>query len=417
MTHRTPTIAALALGLAALVVGAIGAQTARGALGRPAALSFAPVREVALGHVTRAMVAGRFSGGRRADLAILNNAAHLRSTSVTIAREAGGRMRLVRALRVAKPSRAIATGDLNGNGRLDLLVGVTGVGTDLVPPPPASLNVLLGKGTGAFSAARVRPLVDEWGGAAPLLIADVNGDHRSDVVTAIAHRLVVLLGRGNGTFATAHEFDIAASGVVDALAVADVNGDRKPDVIAGLQGFQGNPVTPGGTLGVLLGNGRGRFGPAVTTTTGMLMPRAFAIADLNRDGKPDLVVNDQVDLNDNGGGADHAAVVVYAGNGAGAFTQAHEYDLSELGSSPLSLVDVNGDGIRDAVVVLNSGFDVLPGDGAGGFAAAIAVSHASWTGNARLAVADYNGDGRPDVAVSDKATLSVFRNTTPTSAH
>jgi hypothetical protein len=405
MTHRTPTIAALALGLAALVAGAIGAQTARGALGQPDPLSFAPVREVALGHVTRAMVAGRFNGDRHADLAILNSAAHLHSTSVTIAREENGRMRLVRALRVAQFSRAIATADVNGNGRLDLVVGTSPVAARPLKPP--TLSVLFGAGNGAFSAARVQPLASEWGGAAPLIVADVNGNRRNDLVTAIAHRLVVLLGRGNGAFATAHEYDIAPSGVVDTLAVADFNGDGKLDVVAGVL-FS----APDGTLRVLLGNGRGRFGSAVTTTTGDLLPRHIATADLNHDGKLDLVVNDEVDLADNGGGANHAAVVVYTGNGDGTFTQSHEYDLTELGSAPLSLVDVNGDGIRDAVVVLNSGFDVLLGDGTGGFAAPIAIPHAEWTGNARLAVADFNGDGKPDVAVSDNGTLSVFHNTT-----
>ena len=86
--------------------------------------------------------------------------------------------------------------------------------------------------------------------------------------------------------------------------------------------------------------------------------------------------------------------------------------MNELGSSPLSLVDLNGDGNRDAAIVLNSGFDVLLGDGTGGFAAPIAIPHAEWTGNARLAVDDFNGDGKPDVAVSDNGTLSVFHNTT-----
>ena len=170
--------------------------------------------------------------------------------------------------------------------------------------------------------------------------------------------------------------------------------------------------TPVGTISVLLGNGHGAFGPATTTQTGELLPRGMAIADLNRDGRRDLVVNMDDDAIDYGGGTENAAIVVYAGNGDGTFTQAQRYDLPELGDGTLILRDMNGDGVRDAVVVLNSGFDVLLGDGAGGFEAPSAFPHTHWSGDATLAVADYNGDGKPDVAVSDLKTLSIFLNRT-----
>ena len=405
---RTLIVAALALGFLALIAGAVGAQTARGALGQPDSLSFAAAREVALGHYTGAMVSGMFNGGRRADLAIVNNTpAHVLGGTVTMVRELSGRFRLVRTLNVSPFVSTIATADLNGGDKLDLVLGAPANSFRKYP----AMSVFLGVGNGTFGMPRAYRLGTTLGGDVPLLIGDVNDNHRNDVVTASGDKLVVLLGRGDGTFAARRNYVVDRNGLVRSLAVGDLNGDGKLDVVAGGQEGANTPV---GTISVLLGDGHGAFGPAVTTTTGELLPHDLAIADLNRDGKRDLVVNDDVDLADYDGGANHTAIVVYSGNGGGTFTQAHEYDLSELGSGALSLRDLDGDGNRDAVVVLNSGFDVLLGDGGGGFEAPLAIAHAHWTGDARLAAADLNGDRKVDVAVSDLKTLSIFLNTSST---
>ena len=162
-------------------------------------------------------------------------------------------------------------------------------------------------------------------------------------------------------------------------------------------------------INVLLGKGGGGLGPGLTTQTGELLPGDMALADLNGDGNRDLVVNYTDDTIDYGGGTENAAIVVSLGNGGGTFTQAHRYDLPELGDGALVLRDLNGDGIRDAIVVSNSGLDVLLGDGTGGFEAPIATPH--WTGDATLAVPDFKGDRKPDMAVSDVKTLSIFLNT------
>ena len=407
---RSLTIVALVLGLAALAVGAVGAHASPGALGQPDPLSFGAAQNVALGHYTGAMIAGKFNGGPRADLAISNNTpAHARSGTLTIVRDADGHFHLVRTVAVRPFTGPIATADLNGDGKLDLVVGTP---SSMVHSAP-SLSVLLGVGNGTFRSPHVFDLGHDPG---TLVLADVNGDHRVDVLIASDKWIVVLLGRGDGTLGPRHSYLIDAAlrhgdGRVGSFAVSDVNGDGKPDVVVG--GVRGVNV-PTGTINVLLGNGRGAFGAAATTTTGELLPGGLAIADLNRDGKRDLVVNDMDDTPDYGGGPEVAVIAVSLGNGDGTFTQTHKYDLSELGSGALSLRDMDGDGIRDAVVVLNSGFDVLQGDGAGGFEAPVAFAHTHWTGDANLAVADYNGDGKLDVAVNDLKTLSVFLNTTTT---
>jgi FG-GAP-like repeat/FG-GAP repeat len=409
---RTLTIAALALGLLALIAGGIGAQTARGALGQPDSLSFAAPREIALGHYTGAMIAGKFNGGPKADLAILNDTpVHDRSGTLTIVRDVNGHFRLVRTVAMRSFTSSVVTGDVNGNGRLDLVLGTPESWLHSQP----SMSVLLGAGNGTFATPRVFSLSTQWLYGEPLLLADLNGDHRLDVVTAAHKWVVVLLGRGDGTFAARHSYlgdtELGyGDGAVAALAVGDVNGDGRPDVVAG--GQEGVNL-PEGTVNVLLGNGRGGLGRPTTTITDELLPGGMALTDANGDGKLDLVVNNDVDTPDYGGGPEHSAITVSLGDGAGAFTQAHRYDLSGIATAS-AFRDLNGDGVRDAAVVVNgvSGFDVLLGDGAGGLEDPFTIPHTPWKGGSSLAVADFNGDGRPDVAVNGGKTLSVFLNTT-----
>src|SRR5438067_7362561 len=145
---------------------------------------------------------------------------------------------------------SVAAGDLNGDGRLDLVVANSLANT---------VSVLLGNGDGTFQSARS---FDAGLGSGPIwvLIVDVNGDGKRDILLANQSRnaVGVLLGNGDGTFQPPMNFDTAGN-LPESIAVGDFNGDGKLDVA--VAHFYSTNVT------LLLGNGDGTFQPAYVVAT------------------------------------------------------------------------------------------------------------------------------------------------------
>jgi hypothetical protein len=286
----------------------------------------------------------------------------------------------------------IAAADVNSDGKLDLLTVNNGNNT---------AGVLLGNGNGTFQPAAT---FGTGGSSSPtnITVADVNGDGQPDLLTANAssNTVGVLLGNGNGTFQAAATFGTGGSRPFG-IAVADVNGDGKPDLLTANSNSN--------TAGVLLGNGNGTFQPAATfdTRTSQLNsdPYSIAVADVNGDGKPDLLT---ANFNSN-------TVGVLLGNGNGTFQAVATYIT--IGSNPygIAVADVNGDGQPD-VATANLSSDnasVLLGNGNGTFGSAATLS----TGGSNpfgIAVADVNGDGKPDLLTANNVsnTVGVRLNTT-----
>jgi hypothetical protein len=298
---------------------------------------------------------------------------------------------------------SIAVADLNGDGKLDLVVGNECASSGC--PNGASVGVMLGNGDGTFQAAVAYGTGGNSGPFFPvsLAIADVNGDHKPDLVVAngSSNTVGVLLGKGDGTFQPAVTYGSGGMFPVS-VAVADVNGDGKPDLFVANECADSNCD---GSVGVLLGNGNGTFQNAVPYPSGGLYAISVAIADVNGDGKPDLLVaNGCATLKLCGF---KGAVAVLLGNGDGTFQVATEYLSGGAYPYSLKVADLNGDGKLDVVAAnsFSGTVGVLLGKGDGTFRAAVKYSSGETPvlQISSVAVADVNGDGHPDLLLTTES--------------
>jgi hypothetical protein len=292
---------------------------------------------------------------------------------------------------------SVAVADVNGDGKPDLLVANCGpVGTPDCPVANGVVGVLLGNGDGTF-----QPVVtyDSGGvGAVWAAVADVNGDGKPDLLVANQcgtaancsdGSVGVLLGNGDGTFHAATTYDVGYD--IYSLAVSDINGDGKLDVM----------VTSAGNsrVGVLLGNGDGTFRPVVTYNSGGVGAYSVAVRDVNGDGKPDLLVANNCSFDKH---CATGAVGVLLGNGDGSFQPAVSYISGGSGTHSVAIADVNGDGKTD-LLVQNSFYNtvgLLLGNGDGTFQPAVTYDSGGYLPSS-VAAADVNGDGKKDLLVAD----------------
>jgi Bacterial Ig-like domain (group 3)/FG-GAP-like repeat/FG-GAP repeat len=304
---------------------------------------------------------------------------------------------------------SVAVADINGDGKADLLVAnQSDSDGDWMDGSVAS--VLLGNGDGTFQSA-VSYASGDFDGSS-LAVVDVDGDHKPDVVIAnqcidnyncVNGSVSVLLGNGDGTLRGGVNY---SPGAWDAygVAIADVNADGKLDLLVASQCNDGNSCT-NGAASVLLGNGDGTFQAGVSYSSGGLDAFSILTADVNGDGKDDLLVGNICGDNNCSSGS----VSVLLGNGDGTFQSAVAYGSSGLYPYSLALADVNGDGKQD-LIVANQCADnncsigsvgVLLGNGDGTFQTAVTYNPGALY-SFSVAVADVNGDGKPDLVVASE---------------
>jgi FG-GAP-like repeat/Bacterial Ig-like domain (group 3)/FG-GAP repeat len=300
-------------------------------------------------------------------------------------------------------STSIAIVDLNGDGKLDLVVG-NGENN------PNSLSVLLGNGDGTFQPAAIYALPGESSSSPNsfhVLIGDLNGDGKPDLVAVSQTTpgygdgaISVLLGKGNGTFLPVVTYDTGGFGASSGI-LRDLNGDGKLDLVVANCGPAGTTnCGSGATIGVLLGKGNGTFRPVTTYARTGWGDFSFPViaADMNGDGIQDLVVGDDCVHQQDQGCTEDGVVNVFIGTRRGTFSPAIGYDSGAGPADSVVVSDLNADGKLDVVIANNGNVSVALGNGNGTLqpAQSYFFSGGSWT----VSVADFNGDGKPDIVVT-----------------
>ncbi len=288
---------------------------------------------------------------------------------------------------------SVVVADVNGDGKPDLVVA-----NECAAPYCAfgSVGVLLGNGDGTFQPATA---FYSGGQSWSLAVADVNLDGKPDIVVLTTcdgcggygdTQLSVLLGNGDGTFQAPVSYSSGGGLPIygGSVAIADVNSDGKPDLVV---------TNRGGTVGVLLGNGDGTFQAAVNYSAGGSNPVSVVVGDVNGDGRLDLVVANR----------DSSSVSVLLGNGDGAFQVPVSYSSGGEYPQSVAIGDLNGDGNLDLVVAngcrigkcLNGEVSVLLGNGDGTFQSPTSFNSVPRYAYS-VAIADVNGDGKPDLVIA-----------------
>jgi uncharacterized protein (TIGR03437 family) len=339
---------------------------------------------------------------------------------------------------------SVAVGDVNGDGIPDLVAANSND-----TPGGDSVSVFIGRGDGTF-----KPAVNYPAGSLPqgLILADFNGDGNLDIAVGndLAGTITVLLNLGHGTFGSpitspctplpwylaAWDFDgdgkldlAVNSGFNSMISILHGNGDGtftlkqsyatdldpaslvvadfNNDGIADIAVASGNPAASqmigpdfgNNNMTILFGNGDGTFRATELVAAGSDV-QTVAVADVNGDGIPDLVVTG------------NNAVTVIEGAGDRNFGTPQTVPIANVNASFTAVADINGDGNADLVVAdaIDSLVAVVPGNGKGGFGppTTIPVTGAPM----QLAVGDFNGDGLPDIAVAGGSNFSVTPNTT-----
>lgn len=281
------------------------------------------------------------------------------------------------------PVLRVAVADIDGDGTPEVLAGTFDELQVFHQQPDGTL------GAPSFVAAASGQVSD-------VAVGDLDGDGHPDLVTSIYGAPYVMVHQPDGSYSTVAHFPIT----MHDLSIADVDGDGRPDVVG----------TDGAAAIVLHNDPAGwRLTKHPVTLPTNSTVGAARVLDVNRDGRPDVVVL----VRSYDGPASLVTFLQAADGTLGTPTSTTMPSYSET----LEVADVNHDGVPD-LVTSGTGQDatvsVLPGLAGGGFGAPVSTptGDSVWpTQQGELSTGDLDGDGRPDVALMTRTGIAVLHNT------
>jgi hypothetical protein len=283
-------------------------------------------------------------------------------------------------------TQGLDAGDVNGDGKADVVAATT-----------TEMKVEYGNGNGGFSAG---PTYSQTlGGQVEPRLLDLDGDGDLDVAAPTFTAIQTLLNNGNGTFAVGPTTQLSGACAVSAISPAKLNSDTKKDLFA-VDGCSS-------TVYALKSNGGGALTATGTLhASGGLIPEDIAAIDLNDDGFDDVAAI----------GSFSFTLSTALTNGQGAFVGSlGNYQFGGAGPTSLSSADLNHDGKADLVVSwlasAQPGVTVLAGNGTVGMQKVGDFTVGAAPQNPMLF--DFDGDGKRDIVTAGPGALSFLRNTTP----